>query len=281
MSVQKQLRVLIVGQQDQFHQVIVANIQRLGYEVVSLPAILDASDVDTYAITGDILLYDLDEPYRRVEKQTSLPRMRQELFAVEILRNWQLLRDRVRLTMVSSSHSVSRATLAHLEAVALLYKPFEIGQLQRYLRTFERVLSLEAPEISGLPVEQEHDVALRVLIVDDDVNMAHWLGKCLRHAGFAVAFAHDGLEALEQCMSWQPQCVVTDLIMPWMNGYQVMHCLSQRVIRPMPAFIVVSALTQLEGIKQRSYLTGKSVTYVDKPFHIEHLVTAIKQVVQE
>jgi hypothetical protein len=42
--------------------------------------------------------------------------------------------------------------------------------------------------------------------------------------------------------------------------------------------VVMSALTQLEAPMNHSYLEGKSVVYVNKPFHIDHLLTAIEQV---
>ncbi len=66
--------------------------------------------------------------------------------------------------------------------------------------------------------------------------------------------------------------------MPLMNGYQVMRCLSINALYAFPAFVVMSALTHLEVPVDRSYLEGKAITYVDKPFHIDHLLTTIKQV---
>ena len=60
-----------------------------------------------------------------------------------------------------------------------------------------------------------------VLVVDDDVAVAEAISQCLiLEAGYEVAVAHDGLEALLYCLDWRPRCIVTDLIMPSMNGYQ-------------------------------------------------------------
>jgi CheY-like chemotaxis protein len=66
--------------------------------------------------------------------------------------------------------------------------------------------------------------------------------------------------------------------MPWMNGYQVMRCLAASSLQTMPAFVIMSALAQLEVPVNRSYLRGKMVAYVNKPFSIDHLFTAIEQV---
>jgi CheY-like chemotaxis protein len=79
-------------------------------------------------------------------------------------------------------------------------------------------------------------------------------------------------------LTWHPHCIVTDVIMPWMNGYQVMRCLAARSRHKIPAFVIMSALTQLETPVNRSYLEDRVVAYVDKPFQIDHLLTTIEQV---
>jgi len=65
--------------------------------------------------------------------------------------------------------------------------------------------------------------------------------------------------------------------MPWMNGFQVMRSLSVAISRHMPVFVVMSALTQDELPVNRAYLQGKVVVFVNKPFHIDHLLDAVKQ----
>jgi CheY-like chemotaxis protein len=120
---------------------------------------------------------------------------------------------------------------------------------------------------------------LRILVVDDDVTIANVVRDILNfESRYEVAVAYDGLEALEQSFRWKPHCIVTDLIMPWMNGYQVIHCLAASSLQKMPSFVIMSALAQLEVPVNRSYLRGKVVAYVNKPFSIDHLLTAIEQV---
>lgn len=285
MAQRRCLRVLIAGQQDKFDHVLATNIQHLGYQVVVVPSVLMAEGMDRYDISGDILLYDLDEPFRRAGIRKGSLVSQQDLLTSDILHTWKWLSERVQLTVVLSSGSVSRTMLERMGAVALLYKPFEMGRLQRYLHVLRRLLlseevplSLEEQEqwLPVLPAEKEK---MRVLVVDDDAGMAQAISQSLESVpGFCVAVAHDGLQALEYCLDWQPHCVVTDLIMPWMNGYQVMRCLSLAAIPLQPAFVVISALTRLEKPVRQPYLEGTTVTYVDKPFHIDHLLTTIKQV---
>jgi CheY-like chemotaxis protein len=281
------LRVFIAsaraGQQNSFGYILAANIQCWGYEAVILSSALSRygsvqkswdgrratiGDVDT-DVEGDVLLYDLDNAF----PLSTLMAKERAVFADDI---GLLLDDTMRLIIALSSHSVSRMALEQIGAVALLYKPFEMGHLQRYLRMLQGLLLEEVRPRLTRCVERR-----RILVVDDDVEVAHAVCQCLiDEPGYEVTVAYDGLEALEQCVTWRPDCIVTDLIMPWMNGYQFMRCLAvaaQRSAYPMPAFVVMSALTQLECPVNRSYLKDKIVVYVDKPFQIEHLLATVKQ----
>ena len=192
---------------------------------------------------------------------------------------WRKLALSTRFTIVLSSRSVSRMMLEEIGAIALLYKPFEMGRLQRYLRVLQRLIGVvQKPEVQPL---REHEKA-RVLVVDDDVNVAHAIRQCLLYGppqelAYEVAVAHDGLEALEYCVDWHPHCIVTDLIMPWMNGYQVMRCLAVGSLPVVPTFVVMSALAHFEDPVESSYLRGKVVAYITKPFHIDYLLAAIQK----
>ncbi len=278
MDQRRQLRVLIAGRQDSFSDVLATNVQCLGYEAVILSSELKRTSADGYDIEGDVLLYDVDEllQYQGVKKDSSL--LQQGMQTADILWNLEILQARTRLTIVLSSCSVSRTMLERMGAIALLHKPFSMAQLQRYLCVLQRLLLPEQKQEQQMAIDT-YECAIRVLVVDDDKGVTNTVSECLSaESGFAVAVAHNGLEALELCLDWHPQCIVTDLIMPWMNGYQMIRCLSASMLRAMPAFVVMSALTRLEGPRDRAYLTERAVTYVDKPFQIDHLLRTIKQV---
>lgn len=280
----RQLRVLVIGRQDNFQRILATNIQCWGYEVIVRPSAFLTGSEAVQKLHGDVVLYDLDEACRHKLSSDTSPFIGESVMPDETMGRRAQMWSRNLLTIVLSSRSVSRSMLEQIGAVALLQKPFEMGRLQRYLQVFQRLLFAaqeQAPTVryvaERMPLEK-----LRVLVVDDDIDVAQAICQCLLYEpGYEVAVAHDGLEALEQCLDWRPQCVVTDLIMPWMNGYQVMRCLAAGSLSLMPAFVVMSALTQLESPVSRSYLEGKAVAYVDKPFHVERLLTAIRQVCAE
>ncbi|GAC1390117.1 MAG: hypothetical protein NVS4B11_08870 [Ktedonobacteraceae bacterium] len=268
------LRVLIVGQQNNFNHVLATNIQHWGHEVAICSHAWRAetqernlSPTTLAEWREDVLLYDLDDAVDVSNSYTSSD-------------TFHPPKNSKQLIIALSSRSVSRRMLEQIGAIALLQKPFEMRQLLRYLGVLQRLLLSHVQEEAQTSGNTSHK-NIRVLVVDDDVNIAHTIRHCLVYSvetAFDVAIAYDGLDALEQCLYWHPHCVVTDLIMPWMNGYQVMRCLAVGALHVTPAFVVLSALTQLEAPVDTSYLEGKTVAYVNKPFHIDHLLAAIQQV---
>lgn len=278
------LRILLASQQTSFAHVLAANIQCWGYNVRMIPTMVPLweSEVDC-----DVLLYDLDDAYR----QSTFPGGKDADFSLaerSVSMEWYQAQSEGRwsqkaqsaqvptcLTIALSSRSVSRATLEQIGAVALLLKPFEMGQLQQYLRVIQRLLL----EQEAHPPESH---TRRILVVDDNVKVAAVIQRLLiGEPGYEVAVAHDGLEALELCLDWRPACVVMDVIMPWMNGYQVIRCLAAGSFHTIPAFVITSALAQLEVPVNRSYLPEVPITYVNKPFTIDNLLTAVEHACSE
>lgn len=291
----KRLKVMILGldHQDHFLSILAANLQQWGYEVSVLPQNeVDAGGSEQgVELEGDVLLYDLDMPLRRsflLAGKTGVDTSLTELYRIGSNNRW----PRVRLIIAMSSHSVSRFTLEQIGAVALLYKPFQMGRLQRYLRVFQQVL-FDWPESIGndasswspvagramdIEAHQGFSHSARILVVEDNPRVAETIRQCLEiEPRYDIRIAHDGLNALEQCVTWRPHCIVTDLLLPYMDGYQVMRTLSATTTRNIPAFVVLSALTQRELPESHVYPHGNSVVFIDKPFQIENLLDVVEQ----
>jgi len=292
----KRLKVLILGSgdhQDHFIQILAANVQQWGYEarILSTSAVAGGGNARNAEVEGDVLLYDLDDP---LHMPTVLVGKTSEgaPFAAPHLTSTDKGWPRVRLMIALSSRSVSRFTLEQIGAVALLHKPFEMERLQRYLQVFQQVLldDLEsssgdasprtpaASKAEGKEAQRSAERPARVLVVEDHPRVADTIRQCLEfEPHYDIRIAEDGLNALEQCVAWRPHCIVTDLLLPYMDGYQVMRTLSAAATRQMPAFVVISALTQHELPESHVYPQGKSVVFIDKPFQIENLLDAVEQ----
>lgn len=62
------------------------------------------------------------------------------------------------------------------------------------------------------------DVKPKILVVDDDRDIAEWLNQLLKLQGYLVSKAHDGIEALEHVAKEIPDLILMDLMMPKMDG---------------------------------------------------------------
>lgn len=291
----KRLKVLILGpdHQDHFLSILAANVRQWGYEasVLLRGEAASGGSEQSVEIEGDVLLYDLDMPLRRSVLLASKMGEDTSLAGLSLTgsdKRW----PRVRITIAMSSRSVSRFTLEQIGAVALLNKPFQMERLQRYLRVFQQVL-FDEPESSGdnasswSPVtckvvdeaaHQGSNQAARILVVEDNPRVADTIQQCLEiEPRYTIRIAEDGLNALEQCVTWRPHCIVTDLLLPYMDGYQVMRTLSATTTREVPAFVVLSALTQRELPESHVYPQGNSVVFINKPFQIENLLDVVEQ----
>lgn len=63
----------------------------------------------------------------------------------------------------------------------------------------------------------------RVLVVDDERHIARFLEFILKKAGYTVAVAHDGEQALVQVQKFEPDALLLDLVMPKLSGMEVLR----------------------------------------------------------
>jgi CheY-like chemotaxis protein len=284
----KRLKVLILGagdHQNHFIQILAANVQQWGYEasILSTSAVAGGGNARNAEVVGDVLVYDLDDPLHMPTIAVAKTGEGAS-FAASYLTSSDKGWPRVRLMIALSSRSVSRLALEQIGAVALLHKPFEMERLQRYLQTFQQVLLDESENgngdgvLEGVKGQRGAERSTRVLVVEDHPRVADTIRQCLEfEPRYDIRIAEDGLSALEQCVEWRPHCIITDLLLPYMDGYQVMRTLSAAPARQMPAFVVISALTQHELPESHVYPQGKNVVFIDKPFQIENLLDAVEQ----
>ncbi|WP_165075237.1 response regulator [Paludisphaera rhizosphaerae] len=106
--------------------------------------------------------------------------------------------------------------------------------------------------------------ALRILVVDDNVDTAACLAMLLQAWGYEAAEAHDGPEALQVAREQRPHAVVLDLGLPLMDGFEV-----ARRLREQPGgkdvFIVCSSGFNQESDHRRAEEAGID-QYLVKPF---------------
>ena len=95
----------------------------------------------------------------------------------------------------------------------------------------------------------------RVLIVEDKRDTAESLQRFLELVGYDVRIAYSGLDGLHAAREWLPDCVLCDIGLPGLNGWEVAQALRQE---PATAAIRLIAITGYgsEADKQRSHQAG-------------------------
>ncbi|MDP9037866.1 MAG: response regulator transcription factor [Acidobacteriota bacterium] len=107
----------------------------------------------------------------------------------------------------------------------------------------------------------------RILVVEDDRQIARMLRAALQASGYEVLHAPDGLLGLAQFESARPDLVITDLAMPEMNGVELTQAIRKQSDTP----IIVLSVRDSEAMKVRALDQGAN-DYVTKPFNMPELL---------
>jgi len=124
-----------------------------------------------------------------------------------------------------------------LGALDYFVKPVDTGALLKRLNSFD------FKRISGKD-------EVRVLVVDDDPANRTWLTEALEPAGFTVLSASGGREGIELARSERPDCVLLDLMMPDVTGFDVVEALRADASTRETPIMVVTAMSLTEADKR-------------------------------
>jgi two-component system KDP operon response regulator KdpE len=111
----------------------------------------------------------------------------------------------------------------------------------------------------------------RILVVDDEPQLARVLRTGLKTHGYEVRVAADGVSALETFGDWPPDLVITDLAMPNMGGLELCRRLRERSQLP----IIVLSVRGEEKTKVEALDAGAD-DYVTKPFGMDELLARVR-----
>ncbi len=116
----------------------------------------------------------------------------------------------------------------------------------------------------------------RLLVVDDEPNIVELLSASLRYAGFDVDVARSGPEAVRVARLVNPDLLVLDVMMPGMDGFDVVRRLRADGLR-----VPVLFLTARDSTEDKiSGLTLGGDDYVTKPFSLEEVIARIRAILR-
>jgi len=113
-----------------------------------------------------------------------------------------------------------------------------------------------------------------VLVVDDDSSIAHSLKSILSKNGFEVITATDGEEALKLIKTNKPDLIITDLVMPVMDGWYFKMKVREDQRHKTTPIIILSGLLVSEAAQQEH---EAATFYVPKPFNTPLLMEKIRE----
>jgi len=112
----------------------------------------------------------------------------------------------------------------------------------------------------------------RILLVEDDERLQQLYQSVLERAGFLVFAVANGTEALKQLESTQVEVIITDIMMPVMDGYELLETLrSSRVETPV---LIITAKADFED-KKKGFQLGTD-DYMTKPVDVNEMVLRVE-----
>lgn len=116
---------------------------------------------------------------------------------------------------------------------------------------------------------------MRLLVVEDEPHLLSSLAEALREDGYAVDEASDGEDGLAKAMMWDYNLIVLDVMMPVLDGFQVLERL--RLHKKTPVLM----LTARHGTKDRVRgLDGGADDYLAKPYELPELLARIRALIR-
>ncbi|OPL12857.1 MAG: hypothetical protein AVO39_04120 [delta proteobacterium MLS_D] len=114
---------------------------------------------------------------------------------------------------------------------------------------------------------------IKILIVDDEIQIIRLLGQYLESKGYDVFTATNGVEAIREAQAIEPDVVLLDHIMPGMGGIEVLKAIKE--FRPETVVIMLTAVID-ESMIQATLASGAD-DFITKPFNLGDVDASISK----
>ncbi|MCA9092491.1 MAG: response regulator transcription factor [Planctomycetaceae bacterium] len=116
---------------------------------------------------------------------------------------------------------------------------------------------------------------MRLLLIEDDVDLRRVVATALEEEGYAVDVAADGEEGLHKALTWEYDALILDVMLPKLDGWEVLSKLREKKSVP------VLMLTARDGVNDRVRgLDGGADDYLVKPFDLSELCARIRSLIR-
>jgi len=130
----------------------------------------------------------------------------------------------------------------------------------------------------GFLVPRKKANGTKILIVDDEPDLVQTVQDRLEMSGYTVVTASDGKEGLEKALQAEPDIILLDVIMPIMDGFEMLEALRMHPQSRDYAVIMLTARSQRQDIVRAK--TCGIDDYIVKPFELGELIEKIEDILE-
>jgi DNA-binding response OmpR family regulator len=116
----------------------------------------------------------------------------------------------------------------------------------------------------------------RIVVIEDDADMAAMISKMLGRHGYEVIVAADGVEAIHNIMAGDVQMIIMDIMMPFFSGYWYCDAFKKNSATKEIPMLIISALDRKSDIEKGLKLGADA--YMTKPFAEENLIATVDSI---
>lgn len=118
-------------------------------------------------------------------------------------------------------------------------------------------------------------MAKKILVVDDEQNILQMVNQTLTRSGYKVTTSADGKDALEKVQANKPDLIILDIMMPYLDGFEVLQALRRKPeTRNTPVIFLTAKNNDMDIFK--GWQAGVNC-YLIKPFNPSELIKYVKQ----
>jgi chemosensory pili system protein ChpA (sensor histidine kinase/response regulator) len=160
--------------------------------------------------------------------------------------------------------------------VVLILNPVQL--VHREMPAGATTAGSERPQEAALVVEEKSGAPL-VMVVDDSLTVRKITSRMLTREGYEVVTAKDGVDALQQLQELKPDCILLDVEMPRMDGFEfARNVRADDATRAIPIIMITSRTAD----KHRNHALEIGVNeYMGKPYQEDQLLVLIKRYTSE
>ena len=172
---------------------------------------------------------------------------------------------------VTAESTVGKGPIFHLSM------PIHNEAKQRISATPETHTPLLPETEPPLADNEGEDSQLRLLVIEDNHDIAAYIGSQFS-SRYAISYATNGKDGLAKTLDLMPDLIITDLMMPGMDGLEVCRQVrSNEIINHIPVIVVTARITEEERI---SGLEAGADAYLAKPFNADELRTRVEKLLE-